>query len=142
MLGDRVETLVRSKARFLQFLERRLGDRADAEDLLQSAFLKLLSQGDTLRDEEKLIPWFYQLLRNLIVDHYRQRDAIARMDKSVAGETEATTMGVDEQLFQAVCTCVNDIIPALKAACRADPPRGTGGNTGLPSGERRRYHAR
>jgi RNA polymerase sigma-70 factor (ECF subfamily) len=115
VLANRVDALVRSKARFLQFLERRMRSRADAEDLLQAAFLKLVAQKEPLRDEEKLVPWFYQLLRNLMVDHYRHRDAMARLESSVAAETETTTMSVDEALFTAVCTCVNDIIPALKA---------------------------
>lgn len=63
--ANRVGLQVQSKARFPQFLERRLGSRADAEDLLQTAFLKLVARENSLRDEEELIPWFYQLLRNL-----------------------------------------------------------------------------
>ena len=114
MLSDRVQTLGRSKARFLQFLERRLGSRADAEDLLQTAFLKLMARGDSLRDEEKLVPWFYQLLRNLMVGHYRHRDAMARLEKSVAAETGAATIGVDEELFKAICACVHDVLATLK----------------------------
>ncbi len=115
MLGDRVEALVRSKARFLQFLERRLGNRADAEDLLQTAFLKLVAQGDSLRDEEKLVPWFYELLRNLMVDHYRHRDATARMERSVAAEASSGAILADQELFEAICTCVNDVLAVLKS---------------------------
>jgi len=114
-LANRLDVLVQSQARFLRFLERRMRSRADAEDLLQAAFLKLVAQKEPLRDEEKIVPWFYQLLRNLMVDHYRHRDAMARLESSVAAEAETTTMSVDEALFTAVCTCVNDIIPALKA---------------------------
>jgi RNA polymerase sigma factor (sigma-70 family) len=113
-LANRVDVLVQGKTRFLRFLERRMGSRADAEDVLQAAFLRLVSQKDSLRDEEKLVPWFYQLLRNLVVDHYRHRDALARLESSVAAEAEATTAGADEALFEAVCACVNDLIPALK----------------------------
>lgn len=108
------EVLLQGQARFLRFLERRLGNRADAEDVLQAAFLKLATHTESLRDEDKLVPWFYQLLRNLIIDHYRQRDAVARMEQSVAAEVASTTAGVDEPLFTAVCTCVTDLIPALK----------------------------
>jgi RNA polymerase sigma factor (sigma-70 family) len=113
-LDDRVDLLVRSKMRFLQFLERRLGSQADAEDVLQTAFLRMVAQGESLRDEEKLVPWFYQLLRNLLVDHYRRRNAMTRMEQSVAAEAEATTSAVDQDLFQAICTCVNDVLVALK----------------------------
>ena len=114
MLSDRVQTLGRSKARFLQFLERRLGSRADAEDLLQTAYLKLVARGDSLRDEEKLTPWFYQLLRNLIKDHNRHRDATARMETSVAAVGPSSTKAPDQELFEAICTCVNDVLAVLK----------------------------
>jgi len=114
-VAGRVDVLVQSKARFLQFLERRLGNRADAEDMLQAAFLKLVAHEDSLRDEDKLVPWFYQMLRNLTVDHYRHRDAVTRLEQSVAAEAVTSTTGADEELFTAVCACVNDIIPLLKA---------------------------
>jgi RNA polymerase sigma-70 factor (ECF subfamily) len=114
-IADRLDILLQSQARFLRFLERRMGSRTDAEDVLQTAFLRLVAQGESLRDDKKLIPWFYQLLRNLVVDHYRHRGAVARLDASVAAETETTTTDMDEELFRAICTCVNDVIPTLKA---------------------------
>lgn len=112
-LSDPIDLLVQSKARFLQFLERRLGDRADAEDLLQAAYLRFVAQEHALRDNEKLIPWFYQVLRNLIVDHYRHRAAGARMEERLAAN-KAGAVAVDEELFRATCACVNDVIATLK----------------------------
>jgi RNA polymerase sigma-70 factor (ECF subfamily) len=109
-----LDVLVGSKARFLQFLERRLGNRTDAKDVLQAAFLKLAAHEDSLRGEDKLVPWFYQLLRNLIVDHYHHRDAVTRLEQSVAAEAASATTGVDEALFTAVCACVDEIVSALR----------------------------
>jgi RNA polymerase sigma factor (sigma-70 family) len=114
-VAERIDILLQSKARFLQFLERRMGSRADAEDFLQTAFVRFMAREDSFRDEEKLIPWFYQLTRNLLVDHYRHRDSMARMEKTLVLEAEATTTGKDDELFKAICTCVHDVIPALKA---------------------------
>jgi RNA polymerase sigma-70 factor (ECF subfamily) len=58
------------------FLAARLGgDRAEAEDLLQQSFAKALSAAPHLRDEERLVPWFYQLLRNALIDRVRSRQA-------------------------------------------------------------------
>jgi DNA-directed RNA polymerase specialized sigma24 family protein len=59
-LANRVARLVQSKARFLQLLERRLGSRAEAEDVLQTAVRKLVARQGSVRDEEKLIPWCYR----------------------------------------------------------------------------------
>lgn len=112
-LDDRVEILVRSKGRLLQFLERRLGNRADAEDLLQTALLRLVDRGDSLREAGKLIPWFYQLLRNLMVDHFRHRGAVTRVEQEVAAEATASPAAEDPDLFHSVCTCLNDVLLAL-----------------------------
>jgi len=118
-LAKRVDLLVQNKMKFLRFLEHRVGTRADAEDLLQTAFLRLVAQKDSLRDEEKLVPWFYQLLRNLMVDHYRHRRALSRLESSVTAEAEAEvdvmTASVDEVLFNAVCICVDSMIFALRS---------------------------
>lgn len=115
VLAKRVDLLVKGKRQFLRFLEHRMRSRADAEDVLQTAFLRLVAQKDSLRDEEKLVPWFYQLLRNLMVDHYRHREALSRLESSVAVDAEPVTPSADEALFRAVCTCINAMIPALKA---------------------------
>lgn len=112
-ISARVDLLVQSKAKFLGFLEKRLGSRAEAEDLLQTAFLKAIAEEYTLRDEEKLVPWFYQLIRNLLVDHSRHRATLDRTEAHFVAESQTTT-GVDEELFRATCTCVNDLIPTLK----------------------------
>jgi len=112
-ITNRTELLVQSKSRFLTFLEGRLGNRADAEDLLQTAYVRAVAEGGTLRDEEKVVPWFYQLLRNLLVDNYRHRAATARLAERLARETETTAV-IEKELFREVCRCVNDVTEALK----------------------------
>jgi RNA polymerase sigma-70 factor (ECF subfamily) len=111
--SDRMEVLVLGKRQFLRFLERRLGNPADAEDLLQAAYLKLVAQGDALRDKEKLVPWFCQILRNSIADFYRHRGAAARAEERLTAEADAT-VPVDEETFRAVCECVHDVLGTLK----------------------------
>src|SRR6516225_4716157 len=65
-----VEILVANHARFLAFLERRVGRRELAEEILQDAFVRGLSRGAgaRLRDDESAVAWFYRLLRNALVD--------------------------------------------------------------------------
>jgi RNA polymerase sigma factor (sigma-70 family) len=113
VITDRTELLVQSKNRFLIFLEGRLGNRADAEDLLQTAYARAVAEGGTLRDKEKVVPWFYQLLRNLLVDHYRHRAATGRLEERLARETETTAV-IEKELYREVCRCVNNVTEALK----------------------------
>ena len=103
--ADHVELLAREKARFLRFLERRVANRADAEDLLQTALLKVATETVPLRFEGKLVPWFYQVLRNLLVDHYRRAAALGRAKQRASAEARAT-VDIDDDLFRAICACV------------------------------------
>lgn len=114
MTTPHIGVLVQSKNRFLTFLERRLDSRADAEDLLQTGYMRAVAEAGTIRDEEKVVPWFYQLLRNLLVDHYRRRGATARFEAHLLHETETSPAIDDEEFFQEVCRCVTDIAEALK----------------------------
>lgn len=65
-------TLVENHRLFLAFVERRVGDRHDAEEILQSAFVRGLERADSIREDESSVAWFYRLLRNAIVDHRRR----------------------------------------------------------------------
>jgi len=112
-ITHRVDLLVRRKAEFLRFLEPRLPSRADAEDLLQNALLKVVAHETPLRDSEKLVPWFYQILRNLLVDHYRHGAVFRRLKDQVAADADTATE-MDEELFQATYPCVDDVAATLK----------------------------
>ncbi|MBL0697334.1 RNA polymerase sigma factor [Comamonas sp. JC664] len=107
-----VRALVDNHRQFLGFLERRVGSRAIAEELLQTAFVKTLEKGGALQDGEGAVTWFYRLLRNALVDHYRRSAAEGRALEREAREVEATT--VDVELKQAVCACVGGLLPTLK----------------------------
>ena len=107
-----VRALVGNHRQFLGFLERRVGSRAVAEELLQSAFVKTLEKGGALRDGEGAVTWFYRLLRNALVDHYRKQAAEGRaLEREAREATEATE---DPELKTAVCACVGELLPTLK----------------------------
>ncbi|MDQ3369688.1 MAG: hypothetical protein M3680_30060 [Myxococcota bacterium] len=67
---DVVATLVANHREFLRFVERRVGNRDTAEEILQGAFVKNLDKLDTVR--ETAIGWFSRVLRNAIIDHHRR----------------------------------------------------------------------
>lgn len=108
----RVAELGAAKDRFLRFLEPRVGSRADAEDLLQTSLVKAIEHVDELRDDERLVSWFYAVLRNQIAEHHRRRAARARATEGLAGT--ATDPGGDDTLLQAACACVGEIARTLK----------------------------
>jgi RNA polymerase sigma factor (sigma-70 family) len=108
-----VNVLVDNHRRFLQFLERRVGSREVAEDILQDAFVKSLDRVEQL-PEDAVIAWFYRVLRNAIIDHYRRGGAEQRALAYVAGTTEDSVAPDDADLYQAVCACVAGLVDTLK----------------------------
>lgn len=111
---DVLAALVANHRRFLAFLERRVGSRDVAEDLLQDAFVKGIERAGELRDGESAVAWFYRVLRNALVDHYRRRDAEARAVSRAARESDAAIEPIDEELFDAACTCIWDLLDTIK----------------------------
>ena len=104
------DVLVEHHRKFLAFLEARVESRAVAEEILQEAFVKSLKKGDQLHDEESAVPWFYRLLRNAVIDHYRRRGAEQRMK-----EAQPTEEAFEQELERVVCACIDGLIPTLKA---------------------------
>jgi RNA polymerase sigma-70 factor (ECF subfamily) len=109
-----VEQLLRSHARFLAFLEPRVESRAVAEDILQEAFARALTRGDSLRSDESASAWFYRMLRNALIDHYRHRGAERRALDAAELEPERPNAETDTALMNTVCACMHDLLDTLK----------------------------
>jgi RNA polymerase sigma factor (sigma-70 family) len=105
--------LVENHREFLGFLERRLGRRDLAEDILQEAFARGLEKLETLRDEESVVPWFYRTLRNATVDYYRRTKSADRALAQFAEEIEKTEEPI-ETMQAEVCKCVARLADTLK----------------------------
>jgi RNA polymerase sigma factor (sigma-70 family) len=110
---DVAKRLVGNHRAFLAFLEKRVGNRAVAEDILQEAFSKSIQRLSTLRDGESVIPWFYRTLRNATVDYYRRRSAADRALATFAEELETSEQPSDA-MHAEVCQCVSRLADTLK----------------------------
>jgi RNA polymerase sigma-70 factor (ECF subfamily) len=106
-----VAVLVENHRRFLEFLERRVGSREAAEDILQEAFVRGLTRGGQIDDAESAIAWFYRVLRNAIVDHWRRRGAEQRAVERAALSGDDRVE--DDELMNTVCGCAGDLIETL-----------------------------
>jgi RNA polymerase sigma factor (sigma-70 family) len=108
-----VEKLVGNHREFLRFLERKVGSRALAEDILQEAFVKSVERADTLRDGESATAWFYRMLRNAVIDHHRRRGAAERALAQFAQELDAEVEPAPD-MHDTVCACVRSLSATLK----------------------------
>lgn len=106
--------LVQNHRRFLDFLQRRVGSREVAEDILQEAFVRGLTRGGSIRDSDSAVAWFYRVLRNAIVDHWRRRGSERRAVERAAALAGSDAGITDEELRDTVCGCLADLIPTLR----------------------------
>lgn len=108
-----VDTLLENHRAFLRYLERRVGDRALAEDILQDAFVRIVERPEQAPQDEGVIPWFYRTLRNAAIDRFRRHDAAGRAYETFARELQARTAPTEEMEAE-ICACVSRLAGTLK----------------------------
>ena len=113
---EAIALLVKGHRDFLAFLERRVESRAVAEDILQAAFTRGLERGGDVQDE-KVVAWFYRVLRNAVIDHYRQRSTAARAMEAW-GRESPDVQEPEAELRQEICRCVSGLLETLKPEYR------------------------
>lgn len=92
----------------LGYIRKKVGDADLAEDILQDSLLKALRSAPELRDEEKLLPWFYRIINNSITDLFRRRQTARKYQM----ESVAESFSPEEE--RVLCECFKEIIPTLK----------------------------
>jgi RNA polymerase sigma-70 factor (ECF subfamily) len=112
-----VEQLVNSHREFLAFVQKRVESREVAEDILQAAFVKGLERAPELRSEESAVAWFYRLLRNAVIDHYRHRGSTQRAYEAWGKEFESSE-AASQELENEICKCLNGLMTTLKPEYR------------------------
>jgi len=108
-----LSVMAENRRAFLSFLERRVGHRETAEDLLQEAFARSLDKVP-LQPKESVTTWFYRVLRNGVIDHYRRRGASERALSSLQQELEEAPPELSPDERDAVCACVTELSGTLK----------------------------
>ena len=93
------------------FLVGQVGEPATADDLLQDVFLKLHRRVGDLKEQTSPRAWLYQVARNTVVDHWRQRRDTMELSDNLA-HAEVPT----EELMQAkLAPCLRPMIESLSA---------------------------
>lgn len=111
--ADPLASLLAHRNEFVGFLASRLdGNQADAEDVLQHGLVKAIAAAPQLRARDKHVPWFYQILRNALVDHVRARQTAATRDERWA--TDAAALAPDPtETSRHLCHCLGPLIDSL-----------------------------
>jgi len=107
-----LNSLLDLRYQFLGFVQRRVDDRAIAEDILQTAYMRALESGSNLRQDESAVAWFYRILRNAVIDHYRRRTTEGAALERWAQELETET-APDPFLHQTTCQCISGALDTI-----------------------------
>jgi RNA polymerase sigma-70 factor, ECF subfamily len=94
------------------FLRKRLRNEETVEDVLQEIFLRIHTHAETLRDEEKLESWIYQIARHLVMDSYRRSKPVVSLEEV---DQEALLEEMPEEDLQA------ELAPSVTAMVQARP---------------------
>src|SRR3954454_13974402 len=110
--GDNIaERLTDARDQFLGYIRKRARDPDLAEDILQDSLLRAIRAAPELRDEERLVPWFYRVLQNAIVDTYRRRGT---ENAHVAGG-DVPDVAAEPEDDSELCACFERLVPTLKS---------------------------
>ncbi len=74
--------------RLKAFIRSRVRDDAEAEDILQEVFIRVHRHLCCQPDWDKPASWFYQIARNLTIDHYRRRRELVELSDSWPAEPD------------------------------------------------------
>jgi len=114
-----MQELIDLRQAFHGFLSKRLGNAAFAEDLLQQCFMKAMAHFHSIKQMDKVIPWFFQILRHALIDYYRSQETDAKRLQTFLDETE--TLGTHQvpsldELQPTICACLDRLVVTLKPA--------------------------
>ncbi len=105
--------LVEAREEMLVFLQRRLRNHDDAEEVLQRLSLRALERASQLRDIRTVRGWLGRILATTLVDHQRNLSRRRRRETPV-DDAEIESEPVDAELDAAVCNCLYRLLPTLK----------------------------
>jgi len=85
--------------RALAYARQMTGSHADAEDIVQDAFVKAYTKLGTFQGESGFYTWFYRLLTNSCLDHLRKRSLVMRVFRfrSGSGEQQDDDDGIERE---------------------------------------------
>lgn len=95
-------------ADILKFVSAKLGNEANAEDIVQDIFIKIHLHHHTITDESKIKSWIYTVARNTVNDYFRKSKNPASEVEDIICEEEQTVL--ENHSFE---KCLSHFIPRL-----------------------------
>ena len=91
------EIVAEERSRLRNFIRRRVPDPADAEDILQEVFYKLVEANRLLMPIDHVTGWLFRVARNRITDFFRKQRPETFSDTAVEDE-DGELLGIEDLL--------------------------------------------
>lgn len=100
-----------SRNRLKGYINKRISNESDAEDILQNVFIKIHRNISGLKDPDKLYPWVFQTTRNAITDYYREREPAIDLSGDALNEIafEPSEKDVEEEVLRWIEPMVGEL---------------------------------
>ncbi len=104
--------LLPQREKLLGFIQSKVSDPELAEDILHDSLLKAIRALPDLNNDDKILSWFYQIVRNQITDYYRRSGTKSKKMDEYA--LEITSFYESEEEEKTICQCFRGILDELK----------------------------
>lgn len=104
------------ESRLRRFVARRI-EPCDVDDVMQDTFVRMQRGLASLRDEERLTSWLFQIARSSVADHLRARQRHPVSDESTPDEA-ALEHDDDPDAAGALAGCISMFVARLASPYR------------------------
>lgn len=113
--------LVENRTSFLSYLLKRLGDRDEAEDVLQDFYIRVISKSGQIRDRGAAEGWIRAVLKSTLMDHFRSKSSKRQAHQKFVSEWSATSDQLDPTIDEGReiqnndCACLYGLLSKLNS---------------------------
>jgi len=98
------------------FILKRVGESSLAEDILQDVFVKIHSNIDNLKEEQKIKGWLFRIARNCIIDYYRKRKIDSKELKDSYGYEMFEEKNAEQEIASGLLNMIKELPPIYSEA--------------------------
>ncbi|MGB3585455.1 MAG: sigma-70 family RNA polymerase sigma factor [Tunicatimonas sp.] len=91
-------TVQRERPRLLSFIQQRIPDREEAEDILQDVFYQFTEAYRTVKSIDRVTSWLFTVARNKITDRYRKKKPRSFSEQSASFTEGETSLRLEDML--------------------------------------------
>ena len=96
------------RANLKAFVQTRVSEPADVDDLLQEILIKTYKNLDSVKSESSLKSWLFQIANRTLIDFYRKNRSLEPLDPDYS-QNHDQQVNIKQELSQ----CVEPFIKAL-----------------------------